>query len=295
MDLVETNGKLTPQRIDAAIKQVAKRHYGFGGNCAEFAIVLNSVLGGIGTLVAADSEDHYEYVDHIALKIGNRYFDGSGLITARELREYGKTVFDISEEDAVKMVDNDGSSPFLNTQRLEADLRKALTLTESVVEEARRAPVSTLYHLTRLEKLPSIRSNGLQPSYSQSPTHLPRAVYMGSDVSQIGSYAAKWHKDNPAEGYAILGIQVGGLDPVNLYPCDNELADVLAQRGNRREWTNVNWRESLQLCGQCSYRGWIKTPEIRVIACMIPGQGWQKIDIPLEYWNGPAAPAPRTI
>jgi hypothetical protein len=156
-----------------------------------------------------------------------------------------------------------------------------------IIEEGRRAPVGTLYHLTRLEKLDSIRRNGLQPSFSSAPTHIPRTVNLSGDIMQAGGYAANFHRAEPGQGYVLLAIDVEKLDPMNLAPNDADLSELLAKRrGPSRQWSDLCWRESLKLCNQCGYRDWIKTENISVVGCMQPGQGWKKVEMPLAAWSG---------
>jgi hypothetical protein len=112
--------------IDAAIKIVAKRHYGFSGNCGAFARALHRALGG-GDFYAADSGDHYEYVDHIFLVYNRKAYDGGGRQRMKTLRsDYGPDVFEIDAEDTNRLVDSDGSFGGFNEARCEEDLKKAL-------------------------------------------------------------------------------------------------------------------------------------------------------------------------
>lgn len=137
IDLVETAAP-APERIDRAIKQVARTHNGFGGNCAAFALVLNKVLGGGGTYLCADSGEHYQYVDHVALRFDGHLYDASGRIGEAEFRRWAETedgpgdVFEIADDSIVRYVDGTGGGVVapLNPDRLEADLRAALGLTE---------------------------------------------------------------------------------------------------------------------------------------------------------------------
>lgn len=156
-----------------------------------------------------------------------------------------------------------------------------------IVEEGRLPPVATLYHLTRLETVPSIKTNGLQPSYSQAPTHYPRAIYLSGDMTHAGAFAGAFHKASPATGYVLLTVNVADLDPQLLGADDADLEKVLADRGGRREWTQVSWRESIRLCGQCTYRGWIKRESIEVLACMVLGEPWKNVSQPLSAWTPP--------
>lgn len=123
--------RYTPQQIDAAIKAVSKDYYGFGGNCADFALSLKAVLGG-GDLFAFDDGDHYEYVNHIALFYVGRYYDGSGLVSAKELKaSYGNETFYVEDHEANRYVDNSGAmTASLDCGALIADLRAALGVAE---------------------------------------------------------------------------------------------------------------------------------------------------------------------
>ena len=118
--------------IDAAIKLAVERggHSGFAGNCARFAIVLNRALGGGGIYVVADSGEHYEYVDHVALRYRGQLYDGTGALTARQLRTWGSKLEDIGgdadADAALRLVDEGCLGDFLDEEALERDLREAL-------------------------------------------------------------------------------------------------------------------------------------------------------------------------
>lgn len=125
----------TPEIIDAAIKSLAKKHYGFGGNCAVFAVVLNKVLGGEGIYLLADSGDHYAFVDHVALKYQERMYDGSGLITRKQLAEWAESesgkrgiINESTDPSITGMVDSTGGGlgVALDADLLEHDLNVAL-------------------------------------------------------------------------------------------------------------------------------------------------------------------------
>lgn len=120
-------------RIDAAIKSVASRHDGFSGNCGDFAYALKTALGS-GDYLAADSGDHYEYVDHIALRYRGKIYDGSGLISAGELKRYGE-ITDYGSDDSVRhMVDPGSLGATLDIPQLVKELTQALIpITEKFV------------------------------------------------------------------------------------------------------------------------------------------------------------------
>lgn len=161
-----------------------------------------------------------------------------------------------------------------------------------IVEEGRRAPVSVLFHLTRLETYAKIKRNGLQPSFSQAPTEYPRAVYLADSLEHACGFARTMHKARQGEGYVLLTLPVSALDPALLGADDRDLEKVLADRGGRRAWTEVDWRESLKICGQCTYRGWIKAEHLTVMAWMRVGEGWKAVDQEIEHWEPPAAEEP---
>lgn len=125
---------MSPDVIDAAIKASVPRGAGFGGQCAAFAIVLNSVLGGSGTYLCADGQ-HYEFVEHVALLFDGNIYDATGLISLDRLKEYADP--EDGEEPEISEVDDDsvrdlvdptggGLTPPLNESLLEAKLRRAL-------------------------------------------------------------------------------------------------------------------------------------------------------------------------
>jgi hypothetical protein len=166
------------------------------------------------------------------------------------------------------------------------DIRDAM----EIVEEGRASPVAVLYHCTDFGRIESIKTNGLSPSSSRAPVHYPRAVYLSQDLSDAGSFAAKIHPERKAAGYVILRVKVSDLDPTLLSPDDADLETILGERGKRRAWTEVGWRESLRLCGQCTYRGWIKAAAIEVLAAMTVGGRWTRIEQPLAAWTVPQPP-----
>jgi len=126
---------MTPEHIDSAIKSVVREGEGFGGQCAAFAVVLNKVLGGDGTYLAADGQ-HYEFVEHVALMIDGEIYDASGRITIEQLEGYAEPeededpeILEIDDEQSIRaLVDSTGGGiyPPLNEERLEKRLRTAL-------------------------------------------------------------------------------------------------------------------------------------------------------------------------
>lgn len=166
------------------------------------------------------------------------------------------------------------------------DIRDAM----DIVEEGRQSPVAFLYHCTDFKRIDGIKTQGLSPSSSQAPVHYPRAVYFSGDLSDAGAFAGKFHAKRNAAGYVILKVKVSDLDPRLISPDDVDLEKILGERGGRRDWTEVNWRESLRLCGQCTYRGWIKADLIEVVAAMTVGEGWTRIERPLSAWTIPTTP-----
>lgn len=167
------------------------------------------------------------------------------------------------------------------------DIRDAM----EIVEEGRSSPVSVLYHCTDFGRIEAIKTQGLSPSSSRAPVHYPRAVYLAADLDVAGGYASKFHADRKAGGYVILKVDVKDLDPALLGPDDADLESILSQRGGRREWTEVGWRESLRLCGQCTYRGWIKADAVEVVAALAVGERWTRVESPLVAWTTPTPPA----
>lgn len=120
--------------IDAAIRAAVEKggYSGFAGNCARFAVVLNRVLGGSGTYVLADSGEHYEYVDHVALRFNGQLYDGEGALTMRRLRSYGSKVEDVGDDLGVLRLADEGClGDVLDDEALERDLREALVVERS--------------------------------------------------------------------------------------------------------------------------------------------------------------------
>jgi hypothetical protein len=121
-------------QIHEAIKASIPDGMGFGGQCAAFAVVLNRVLGGDGTYLAADGQ-HYEYVEHVALSIDGEIYDASGRIDMDKLKGYAEPeegdepgIIEIDDESIRAMVDSTGGGiyPALDENLIEARLRSAL-------------------------------------------------------------------------------------------------------------------------------------------------------------------------
>ena len=118
-----------PREIDAAIKSVAKRHHGFGGNCAAFAATLNRVFGGDGSYLIVNG-GHYEFADHVMVNIRGRLFDASGLLRREGVRrewcgdgEKLETYYDPSPDgEEILRLCGIGFGDELDPERLEADL-----------------------------------------------------------------------------------------------------------------------------------------------------------------------------
>ena len=89
---------MTPEQIGEAIRDVARIHPGFSGNCAAFAVVLNQVLGGDGSYVIVDS-GHYQFADHVAVEIRGHIYDANGATTREKLlAEWGDDADDADDD-----------------------------------------------------------------------------------------------------------------------------------------------------------------------------------------------------
>jgi hypothetical protein len=122
--------------IHEAILSIAPKHVLSSGNCAQFAYLLNRLLGGDGTYVIIDSE-HYEYADHVAVMIDGTIYDEDGASTEDEFQE--RHIEDEDEQSfqyyaeeepdgtsVLRLADNSGCFGSLDPVAVERDLVKAL-------------------------------------------------------------------------------------------------------------------------------------------------------------------------
>jgi len=104
---------LSIRQLDETIRRAVQegQHQGFSGNCAAFALVLAGTLGEDAELACFDSGEHYEYVDHVAVRWRRRYFDASGQVSRRVLsRGFGALglCMDRSDLSVLRLVDTTG-------------------------------------------------------------------------------------------------------------------------------------------------------------------------------------------
>ena len=156
-----------------------------------------------------------------------------------------------------------------------------------------------LFHVTRLEDLPEVLENGLDPERSASRS---KAVYLAVawDVAEnyLGFDASK--------AFAMIEIDGSALDETALQPDDYELPDLWEELPEERfeelgldpenDWDReCDWRDSVAICGQVAYEGRVPPEAMRVVAYL---RGWdQSMDAFREEAEGcrPDAPmAPTT-
>jgi hypothetical protein len=78
----------TIKQIIQVCIQVGKKLDAFNGNCGAFAIALSKYLPGAEFALAEDATRERQY-GHVAIRYKRVYLDGSGRISARELKVYG--------------------------------------------------------------------------------------------------------------------------------------------------------------------------------------------------------------
>lgn len=110
-----------------------------------------------------------------------------------------------------------------------------------------------LYHVTPRSNLESIKHNGLNPAHSKWSD----AVYLAGDSLHAMGYIGH-HKNDDC---VLLVININDIDENKLHPDDVDLPDSL---GDPDEWENFDWKESIQICGQCRYDGTIPPEAIEV-------------------------------
>ena len=120
--------------------------------------------------------------------------------------------------------------------------------------EGRTTVPMVLYHLTKTEYLPSIKTNGLTPSDKGW-------VYLSDDEFTAQNYANGYDKGTSV---SLLKINGRSLDISKLGPDDDDLKDILNQRASTKNWYDITWQQSLRLCSQMTYSGIILPRDILV-------------------------------
>lgn len=145
------------------------------------------------------------------------------------------------------------------------------------------APTLWLYHLTSVRNLPDIVRDGLDPSRSRAPAFRSRSVYLAGDAYTACGY----HGHHGGEDAAVLlSMPATALDPGALGPDAVDLIDLLGQYDDVREWKDLDWEESLEICGQCAYQAVIPTAALTVESvCPVLGQDFVPVDRPLLAWK----------
>jgi hypothetical protein len=67
------------------------------------------------------------------------------------------------------------------------------------------------------------------------------------------------------EPRVILQISTSELSLAHLGPDDDDVKDILSQQRSDRSWYDLTWRQSLELCSQCTYASEIPPRMIAVL------------------------------
>jgi hypothetical protein len=121
---------------------------------------------------------------------------------------------------------------------------------------------SLLYHCTPLSNLDKIAKHGLDPSYSKWSD----CVYLAGDEAHAQAY----DRHHGVQDTIMLAIDISALDINKLKPDNVDLPDCL---NDPDDWEQYDWKESLQICGQCCYDGVIPPFSIRKKT----PEGWETI------------------
>jgi GNAT superfamily N-acetyltransferase len=132
-------------------------------------------------------------------------------------------------------------------------------------------PPERLYHLTPAKNLDSIREHGLDPGEAGEEW-----IYLAADGLHAAGYDAKFQ----GQEVVLFSVSVDDLDGELLGPDDVDLQAVLNQEPEVAEehdgkdfWRDYDWRESLEISGQCTYgaaipwnvlreeRRWVSKPD----------------------------------
>lgn len=119
------------------------------------------------------------------------------------------------------------------------------------------APPVILYHGTYRSNIEAIKREGLDPSKSQSSLD---AVFLAIDEHTARQY--DHHHAGIRDEWVILGINTVNLDLDLMGPDNYELPEMLHHNDDDREWDEVSWDDSLNICGQCAYHGVIPPTSI---------------------------------
>src|SRR6478752_6873054 len=111
-----------------------------------------------------------------------------------------------------------------------------------------------LFHGTLEQYLPTIGEHGLDPTRTMSGLS---AIYLTNDPALAAEYAASAAIKHRSGNWVVLEVDPSKLDLSAMGPDDFELAEILADAEDEREWSAVPWQESLQLCSQAAYHGHI--------------------------------------
>lgn len=111
-----------------------------------------------------------------------------------------------------------------------------------------------LYHCTDVENVHSIFEHGLDPAHSKWSD----AVYLAGD--ELHAWGYDGHHGQLSS--VMLKIDLTMLDEEKLLPDDVDLPDCL---GEPDDWERFDWKESIQICGQCRYEGVVPPAAISII------------------------------
>jgi hypothetical protein len=139
-----------------------------------------------------------------------------------------------------------------------------------------------LYHATALSNLESIREHGLSGTFGKLQEG---CIHFTQDVCQAKGYFGHWN-----EGVCVLlSVKIADLPNLSaLGPDREDLMDILDQEGDDRDWSDLDWRASLKLCGQCTYEGVVPSSILQVESYEpAPYVTPIAVQEPLSTWNQP--------
>lgn len=141
-------------------------------------------------------------------------------------------------------------------------------INESIVQNV------VLYHGTLLRKLSEIKQHGLSGEFTKV---MPGNIHFASDRYQAAEYF-----NNMGEGDGLLlSVNSNELNLKNLGPDRDDLSDMIPAR---KDWRDYSWKQSLKICGQCTYKGTIEPSKITVEGYQLNG-GYHKIKMPLKDFD----------
>ena len=114
-----------------------------------------------------------------------------------------------------------------------------------------------LYHATSCNNLENIKENGLSGEFTKVR---PGVIHLACDILIAENYHEHWEQSDTI----IFSIEIQDLDLSKLGPDREDLMDILEQNEDERNWSDIDWKESLELSNNCTYQGIIPFDKLNI-------------------------------